>query len=105
MMAKEYIEREALLKAMCPDLCNIEYNSGCVECAEIQMIRAFPAADVAPVVHGQWMKTEEPLGWQEVDCIECSACHESWIADEDYGLEFADYWKYCPNCGARMDGE
>ena len=61
-------------------------------------------ADVAPVRHGRWLKTEEPLGWQEVDCIECSACHESWIADEDYGLDFADFWKYCPNCGARMDG-
>lgn len=58
-----------------------------------------------PLVHGRWLKTEEPLGWHEVDCVECSVCHDSWIADEDYGLDFADFWKYCPSCGARMDGE
>ncbi|MBR4855148.1 MAG: hypothetical protein IKU94_00795 [Bacteroidaceae bacterium] len=57
------------------------------------------------VKHGHWLKTEEPLGWNEVDCVECSACRDSWIANEDYGLDFADFWKYCPSCGARMNGE
>lgn len=52
------------------------------------------------VVHGEWLQTKEPLGWRDVDCIECSACHESWIVDEDWCFE--DYpWKYCPNCGAK----
>ena len=58
-----------------------------------------------PVRHGKWLKTQEPLGWNEVDCVECSACHESWVVDEDYGYDFLDFWFYCPNCGARMDGE
>lgn len=95
----EYIEREAAKK-------EFNLNFGGVSHAVIAsgILDALPAADVAPVRHGRWLKTEEPLGWQEVDCVECSACHESWISDEDYGLDFADYWKYCPNCGCLMDG-
>ncbi len=61
--------------------------------------------EVAPVVHGVWLKTQEPLGWHDVDCVECSACHDSWVVDEDYGYDFLDFWHYCPNCGAKMDLE
>ena len=64
-----------------------------------------PTIEAEPVRHGRWEKTEEPLGWQEVDCIECSVCHESWVASEDYGFDFLDFRKYCPNCGAKMDGD
>ena len=55
--------------------------------------------------HGRWLKTQEPLGWRDVDCVECSVCHDSWIVDEDY--EFDDFggWNYCPSCGAKMDEE
>ena len=48
---------------------------------------AFPAADVAPVRHGRWIKHE---GYDE-----CEACHVKAI----YGSN------YCPSCGARMDKE
>ena len=53
---------------------------------------------------GRWLKVKEPLGYRDVDCVECSCCHESWIIDEDY--EFDDFggWNYCPNCGADMRG-
>lgn len=64
-----------------------------------------PTVDAVPVVHGRWLKTQEPLSWTDVDCIECSNCHESWIIDEDCGFsDLADSWKYCTNCGAKMDG-
>lgn len=62
-----------------------------------------PAADVAPVRHGRWLHTEEPLGWKDVDCMECSACHDSWIIEEDYCFDDMPLWNYCPNCGAKMD--
>lgn len=58
------------------------------------------------VKHGKWLQTKEPLGYRDVDCIECSACHDSWVLDEDCDIE--DYrtdWNFCPNCGARMDKE
>ena len=69
------------------------------------VIKSAPTADVVEVRHGKWVETQEPLGWCDVDCAECSACHESWIIDEDSSID--DYecmWHYCPNCGAKMDG-
>ena len=65
-----------------------------------------PAADVEKVRHGKWIETQEPLGWCDVDCAECSVCHESWIIDEDSSIDDYEYmWHYCPNCGAKMDGK
>ena len=55
---------------------------------------------------GEWKQTEEPLGWGNVSCAECSVCGESWVLDDD-AIDFDmvnDYWKYCPNCGAKMKG-
>ena len=60
--------------------------------------------DVSPVRHGRWVHTEEPLGWEDVDCMECSACHDSWIIEEDYCFDDMPLWNYCPSCGAKMDG-
>lgn len=62
-------------------------------------------ADVQEVKHGKWKQIEDSLGWQEVRCAECSVCGEDWIIEEDYSFEdFTEYWRYCPNCGAKMDG-
>lgn len=51
-------------------------------------------ADVAPVVHGQWKTNSD-----RPDTLICSICKCGF-----------DMWKhdphnYCPNCGARMDGD
>ena len=50
-----------------------------------------PAVDVAPVVHGRWIMHDDEFG---LTC-ECSACHIETMGDGNY----------CPNCGAKMDGE
>lgn len=56
-----------------------------------------PPADVAPVVHAQW---EIPIFIDGNDVLDprvkCSECGEVEAA--------LARWKYCPNCGARMDG-
>lgn len=54
-----------------------------------QYIEALPAADVAPVVHGAWQVTDRFKAY--------SVC----------GYAFARLLpdKYCPHCGAKMDGE
>lgn len=53
-----------------------------------------PAVDATPVVHGQWIRRivdhENPWYWKE----ECSIC--GFAGDADY--------RYCPHCGALMDG-
>jgi hypothetical protein len=64
------------------------------------------SADVVEVRHGEWKQATESCGWHDVDCVVCSACGESWILDGDFDFDVVkDFWNYCPNCGARMDGE
>ena len=46
------------------------------------------------VVHGQWMPTTYMI--PSVMCSECS-----YTVGKEYEKEF----KYCPNCGALMDGD
>ena len=50
-----------------------------------------PAADVAEVVHGRWLINSD--GYYPY----CSVCKE----EPKNGI----MTHYCPNCGARMDGE
>ena len=59
---------------------------------------AYVFADVAPVRHGQWVHTDLAARWNWKD--ECSKCtyHEKDRSD-------LSRLNYCPNCGARMDGD
>lgn len=52
-----------------------------------------PAADVAPVVHGQWV-THYRSGTTVAEGY-VSTCCDMWNNRKS---------DYCPNCGARMDG-
>lgn len=62
----------------------------------LRMVNDAPAADVAPVVHGQWEPCFED--WRkQIEGDKCSAC-----GFEHYGCSIRNY-HYCPNCGARMD--
>ena len=79
---KEYIEREALLEE--------DFTYKCINIDDIsvieKLIKNVPTADVAPVVHGEWINHNT-----YVECPLCGAMpyHRS---------------AYCPNCGAKMDG-
>ena len=103
----EYIEKEAVINFIENGLNNPDKTKSFGHDAiEIMAeVRYMPAADVVEVRHGEWIETQEPLGWCDVDCAECSVCHESWIIDEDSSIgEYECMWHYCPNCGAKMDG-
>lgn len=66
-------------------------------------VDAFPAADVAPVVHGRWVNGNsytKPANCN--DSAECSVCGEE---SEKWGHGYSSLTKYCPNCGAKMDLE
>ena len=54
-------------------------------------VKTLPSADVAPVRHGKW--THKPDVYGVVYCSECN-----------YELH-ANSTSFCPNCGAKMDGE
>lgn len=78
----EYIEREAFL----------DYMKGTSRYFNVKFdIENFPAADVAPVVHGQWGSNGIPDSMLSA----CSVC----------GFGCGAYsFRYCPYCGAKMDG-
>ena len=61
---------------------------------DVRRLLSIPAADVAPVVHGQWECDTE-------DIYRCSNCAEKSHVKEVMGHP---EWDYCPNCGAKMDG-
>ena len=66
-------------------------------------ISALPAADVAEVVHGQWEGEGDGYADGEIvlDVWHCSQC--GYCIDD--GTDNPDCLpKYCPGCGARMDG-
>lgn len=118
----EYIEREAAIcianyavdespydkNPMKPETLS-EYSRGWnAACDYIRdKLETAPDADAAPVVHGRW----EEADWVELDdsgakCIfifkaamRCSICRLAFRKE----LLWRD--KYCPNCGARMDGD
>jgi NAD-dependent SIR2 family protein deacetylase len=60
-----------------------------------------PAADVVEVVHGEWIR-----GMGSYTRIKCSKCEWTKPYIEDfYEAELLADMSYCPNCGARMDGD
>lgn len=88
-MAKEYIEREATLNCL-------KIARGYCPCA-YEEISNLPAADVAPVVHGRWIRL------QHSGTIVCGNCGRN--IRKNRGNDYADFEPYCPNCGCRMDLE
>ena len=83
----EYIKRKAVINLITrryenPEICTQEINS-------------IPAADVAPVVHGRIVGSLEDGRYRR----RFSCCGE----DATMITQWA--WpKYCPNCGAKLDG-
>lgn len=97
----EYIEREALMKFPIRrdhyDRKNgNEHFINGIE-SVLDYAENLPSADVAPVVHGRWEMSEKYKGY----CT-CSMCHDCYLEPE-----WVDelHWRFCPNCGARMDLE
>lgn len=99
----EYIDREAAIDYIKQNQCKKCSDIGlCGNCAVLTGVRLFeevPAADVAPVVHGQWI--DKPTGRYGQMQSWCSACGKhSGIG----GIKSNRHKPYCPNCGAKMDG-
>lgn len=86
-MAKEYIERDALMK-----LLEVEERYGYLDASDINSI---PAADVVEVKRGRWEPRMQDDGYGEYllyFCSECGAVSPNTTRN------------YCQNCGARMRG-
>ncbi len=55
-------------------------------------IETQPTADATPIVHGHWIYLGEKSIWKN----KCSLCSFETIQP---------HYRFCPNCGAKMDGE
>ena len=68
------------------------------------MVADFPATDVAPVVHGFWMNAYKDF--KTAECSRCKSQYEVTFEGESNGAlwdGFIQFYKHCPNCGAKMD--
>ena len=100
----DYIEREAVTSEVYKLSMDAFRRNDRKECFCYNKVYSLlvnaPTADVAPVVHGRWVQVichvefEDGFVDRLYEC--CSRCHEP------NGRKTSDY---CPNCGARMDGE
>ena len=89
----DYIKRKTALEDF--ERCNAENPNWTPQRVKTLLLRQ-PAADVADVVHGRWIK-DDFLSDDVNNTEKCSQCGEliGW---------FGNLPNYCPNCGARMDG-
>ena len=67
-------------------------------------IESFPTADVAPIVHGRWELEYETYGKMRCSVCKKEALIEKAIDDVGVTTNYVDS-NYCPNCGAKMDGD
>lgn len=77
-------------------------KSACVrlDTAHKKMILDAPTVDAVEVVHGEWTTIEDDYcGLTSLQCSECN--QEYWFEDDPP----RKIYNYCPNCGAKMDGE
>ena len=100
-MPKEYIDREALMNAIPKPWAKDEKISqwgAVMDC--IVIATSIPAADVAPVVHGEWVKSLKQYSYYQYRCSVCG--FDNYSHKTRNGV--IKLMKYCPNCGAKMDG-
>ena len=102
----EYIKREMALEAI-DEYFRTTNPDGDEQIGVLKsrrIIRTLPPADVDTVWHGRWI--DKPLiksfKHTNIPVVECSEC----------GIDFCDIinnhyfmYRFCPNCGARMDGD
>ena len=87
----EYIKKEDIEQKIQDGLNNLVLGHDAIEV--LGMIYVMPAADVAPVRHGEW---EIVVGSNGKEYMVCTCCRVS--------QDLTGVFSYCPNCGAKMDG-
>ena len=58
-----------------------------------------PTIDAVPVRHGKWIYGND-FHWYTASCNKCGYQRRTDIKADGW-----NQWRYCPNCGSKMDGE
>lgn len=90
----EYISRQVEIEVL-ENKAHLEWGYLRIAMPLLKTLETIPAADVAPVRHGRWIKT--------ADGAECENCGREAV----YQI-VDDHWEYepwCPHCGAIMDAQ
>ena len=85
----EYIKRETAVRMVMA----AKWGDGSDGAMAMEIVASAPAANVAPVRHGQWIydkKAQRPY---------CSVCKGYFYGATNSPMS------YCPNCGTKMDQE
>lgn len=101
----EYIGRESIRKSLM-EVCSDENCPMFIAATIDQVIDYEPAADVAPVVHGKWYYNENgrDFGLGAWACSCCDTCNHNIPGNPNMNPYIWSGSKFCPNCGAKMDG-
>ena len=98
----EYIEREAALtefQKACDICMALVKRPMCGDCSvadTVRKVKRIPAADVRPVVRGEW----ERVG--NTDHFRCTCCNDMILSAWDTPPTLINF---CPNCGADLRKE
>lgn len=88
------IDADKLLRTNIRIVGSIRTPSGTIQNIDAIQMSAIENAqtiDAVPVKHGKWIHNDE---WWEFICTSCRR-----------GIGNIKEYKYCPNCGAKMDGD
>jgi hypothetical protein len=90
----EYIEREAVVNLLRAEAERgaTPYHIGLYAAARV--VESIPAADVRPAKPGKWIPIECIVGTIRINFPGCSVCKHT----------VRDKTRFCPNCGAEMEG-
>ena len=99
-MTDDLISRQAAIDAIMGEPTDAHYPSWYAERLE-QLPSAQPQRKT-----GRWIIKDNPgTGWYRVTCSECGEDVTSTAPCIGFYPNAKVTWDYCPNCGAKMDGE
>lgn len=91
-----YIKRDTAIRAVMA----AKWVDGSDGAMAMEIVASPPAADVAPVVHGEWVRPH----WRNSNfCYDCSVCGNE-VMHQAYRWRDKKIYPICPWCGAKMDG-
>ena len=93
----KYVDAEAL-KAKLRQVYYDDFNRDLLSV----IIDDTPAADVAPVMHGRWVRASGMMPPEAFGVYECSLC--GWTQDYHIPTRLRQKTPYCPWCGAKLEG-